>query len=158
MYLLKKKYKRLSSRHYVDQYLCPCGNIFDRRSRGKVTCTVCRGKYKKDVLSCYKKLYNEYNRSAVRRYLSFHLDLLTFARLASDSCFYCGSERMNNLRTKDFGIFKYSGLDRVDNNLGYSVDNCVSCCKNCNFAKRNMSQDEFLKWAKTIAKKDEERC
>jgi hypothetical protein len=47
--------------------------------------------------------------------------------------------------------FKYSGIDRIDSNLGYSRDNCVPCCKRCNLAKRKMSYGDFLDLAKSIA-------
>jgi hypothetical protein len=50
-------------------------------------------------------------------------------------CFYCGT------------IPKpFVGIDRIDNNKDYLIDNCVACCKTCNLAKRDMSVDEFRKW------------
>lgn len=157
MYLLKKKHKRLSSRHYADLYLCPCGNIFSRRTRDKVKCLSCKGKYKKDVIFCYVKLYNEYKRSASRRSLSFSVDFFSFILFITDKCFYCDSDKMNTLTTP-YRTLKYNGIDRVDNNMGYEMTNCVTCCKICNFAKRDMSKTEFISWAKTITNKDEQRC
>ena len=39
-----------------------------------------------------------------------------------------------------------NGIDRVNNNLGYSKSNCVACCTFCNYAKSDHSQEEFIFW------------
>ncbi len=44
------------------------------------------------------------------------------------------------------GDFVYNGIDRLDNALGYTLDNCVPCCKRCNQAKNNMGLKEFRAW------------
>lgn len=44
----------------------------------------------------------------------------------------------------------YNGIDRIDNAKGYTIENSVTCCKRCNFAKRNMSYDEFISWGKKL--------
>jgi hypothetical protein len=46
--------------------------------------------------------------------------------------------------------YAYNGIDRVDNFKGYEIDNCVPCCYICNYAKRDMSKDQFLAWVKRI--------
>jgi hypothetical protein len=48
----------------------------------------------------------------------------------------CAEQRLN-------GVFIGNGVDRVENSLGYSVDNCVACCKICNWMKLTLSVDEF---------------
>ncbi len=37
-----------------------------------------------------------------------------------------------------------SGIDRVDNSVGYEVDNCVPCCGVCNRMKRDLTKDQFI--------------
>jgi len=44
----------------------------------------------------------------------------------------------------------YSGVDRVDNNQGYVLRNCVPCCKWCNLAKNNTDVHSFLHAIKRI--------
>ena len=39
-----------------------------------------------------------------------------------------------------------NGIDRVDNNKGYELDNIVPCCQWCNRAKKNRSVDEFRQY------------
>lgn len=51
------------------------------------------------------------------------------------------------------GYYIYNGIDRVNSDLGYSVKNCVTCCKDCNTAKMNMSIKDFLSMIERIYKK-----
>lgn len=67
--------------------------------------------------------------------------------LSQKNCFYCGSEPQNVI--SGFG-FKYNGLDRVVPGSAYTVDNVVPCCKICNRAKSNMTQDDFLAWVERV--------
>jgi 5-methylcytosine-specific restriction endonuclease McrA len=43
-------------------------------------------------------------------------------------------------------LFIQSGIDRIDNTLGYNIENCVSCCKDCNRAKSDKTLNEFKEW------------
>lgn len=45
-------------------------------------------------------------------------------------CYYCGNS-------------SNGGIDRVDNNIGYTISNCVSCCFYCNTIKRDKSIEEL---------------
>lgn len=42
------------------------------------------------------------------------------------------------------------GIDRVDNSIGYTPDNCISCCFTCNSAKGDKTLDEFILWIKEV--------
>lgn len=42
------------------------------------------------------------------------------------------------------------GIDRVYNEIGYHIDNCVPCCFTCNSAKGIMSYEEFKAWIKRV--------
>lgn len=44
-------------------------------------------------------------------------------------------------------VVNHNGIDRIDSNDGYVQGNVVPCCKYCNMAKMDRTQDEFLKWA-----------
>jgi hypothetical protein len=41
-------------------------------------------------------------------------------------------------------------MDRVDNSLGYVIDNVVSCCEMCNLAKKDFSREEFESWVRRV--------
>lgn len=45
---------------------------------------------------------------------------------------------------------KRNGIDRLDSSIGYVKTNVVSCCTKCNYAKHEMTIDEFKEWIKKI--------
>lgn len=96
-------------------------------------------------------LYKSYKRLATRRGIEFHLDMKQFLELTKSDCHYCGREPSQIQGDRKLnGNYVYNGIDRSDNKLGYKVGNCVPCCKYCNVAKMQMSEDEFLNLVKRI--------
>lgn len=72
------------------------------------------------------------------------ISLTTFEDLVLSSCFYCGREpfvKINDKATKSFLLV--SGVDRINNNLGYVEGNVRSCCKDCNTAKASLTEQQF---------------
>ena len=68
-----------------------------------------------------------------------------------ENCHYCGvPPSTTRFHPNCTGSYTHNGIDRVDNNKGYTIDNVVSCCKICNYAKREMSYDEFINWLKRV--------
>lgn len=100
----------------------------------------------------FNHLYSTYKRGAQERELIFTVTKEDFKELTSRPCYYCGlPPSRTHLGNRALnGHYTYSGLDRVDNDQGYSLENLVSCCKVCNYAKRNVSQEEFLFWLTRI--------
>jgi hypothetical protein len=49
--------------------------------------------------------------------------LSDYVRIISFGCYYCGSDLTKN---------KGCCLDRIDNSKGYSLDNVLPCCGDCN--------------------------
>lgn len=47
-------------------------------------------------------------------------------------------------------VLRYNGIDRTDNDKGYTTDNCVSCCGKCNSLKGTLSQGEFRQLVTSI--------
>jgi hypothetical protein len=96
--------------------------------------------HKKDAVSYFIMIYKK---GARDRNLLFNLPREDIEKLIIQNCYYCGalpSERNVASRCK----LICNGIDRVDNNLGYFVENCVSSCKICNKMKSNMSEQDFL--------------
>lgn len=64
------------------------------------------------------------------------LDLETYKKLLSGGCFYCNKEILSETG--------YS-IDRKDSNIGYTIDNSVGCCGDCNIGKSNrFSSEEWI--------------
>lgn len=96
-----------------------------------------------------------------RNYGTMEIDLQTFYTYSQLPCHYCGTEKSNYFNVylkdkkasqtaKDGAHFYYNGIDRVNNNLGHTPENCVPCCINCNFAKSDMTFIDFQNWIKRI--------
>ena len=49
-------------------------------------------------------------------------------------------------------VLECNGIDRVDNNIGYTEENTVPCCEFCNRAKLNNTEEYFKTKIIKIAK------
>ncbi len=95
--------------------------------------------------SARNTLYKNYQASAYRKKLQFELSKYEFWELTVQLCHYCGKEPIQKINNKySGGAYIYNGIDRKNNKLGYTKDNCVPCCKNCNTLKRDMSYQGFI--------------
>lgn len=94
-------------------------------------------------------VYRGYKSNARNRNLSFCLTPNEFEFLIFKDCFYCGTLPATRTWKVDKAVpysLSCNGIDRLNSNLGYSIDNCVPCCPQCNFAKSNLSLEDFRKW------------
>lgn len=143
--------------------LCDCGNTLEttgvRLRNGTTQSCGCLGKeLRRDSrklpgdLASFNSKYAETKYSARQRGLEFSITKEEFRKITSKSCEYCG--RAPEQYSKKYHIkgepYYHNGLDRVDNSLGYTVDNVVSCCRQCNIAKNSYSQQEFFDWVKRV--------
>lgn len=102
----------------------------------------------------YKRLHRSYISSAKSRGLSYELTLEEAIKLFKSNCQCCNLEPSmvyyyNQMKNLDEYI-KYTGIDRIDNNLGYIPSNVRSFCKTCNRGKHIMTEIEFREWIKRI--------
>lgn len=96
--------------------------------------------------SGYIQIYNRYKNNAKKRNIIFEIDFDKFKDLLLSNCYYCNINP-SNLYFKNYYDVYYNGIDRIDNNKGYEINNIVSCCKMCNIAKNNNSYEDFITWA-----------
>lgn len=144
---------------------CDCGQIFTCRENqianrfGCINCT-----HSKSMSETAQKqasglkhtglinrLLKDYKSGAVKRGYTFDLTFNKFVELLGGDCFYCGAKPELHEYEKQYmqkleDPFKHNGIDRVDTTKGYTSDNCVSCCSKCNYAKHQMSLQEFKDW------------
>jgi hypothetical protein len=140
-------------------YLCECicGKQKEIRARGaKGLCSTSCGcknpgrwikgwKNPEYLIDKYSQIRGRYKRDAKTRGYSFELTKEQFEELIAGPCFYCGVEKQNAKMYNNWGLVHYTGIDRVDNSIGYVYNNCVSCCKNCNTKKKAASALIILK-------------
>lgn len=76
--------------------------------------------------------YEQYLYKSDKRGIEFKLLEIEFYSIVSQPCYLCGkthSDKHNN------------GVDRLDNSKSYIINNCVSCCGNCNYMKKEYDLD-----------------
>lgn len=106
------------------------------------------------VDSAFNRLLLIYRTGARSRDLEFLLSPEEFRTITSGTCFYCGV-LPSKVICRGEKKYVYNGIDRRDNRLGYSQENCVSCCEFCNSLKSNHDVDVFLSQVKKIARRHE---
>lgn len=82
--------------------------------------------YRQTSIGKYKKLILD----AKRRHLEFKITHDEYLNFFNTPCHYCGDI--------------CNGIDRKDNNIGYLLNNIVTCCSTCNFIKHTMQYEAFL--------------
>lgn len=102
------------------------------------TCKLCRTERDRVSAGKPERKYKEYKYEASRRNLDFKLTLSQFKSFKDKPCHYCGSE------------LEFISLDRVDNDLGYYIENVVSSCFTCNSIKHVYDKDYFLRHIEKI--------
>jgi hypothetical protein len=80
---------------------------------------------------------------AQKKNLEFKLSKNEFDEISNKNCYYCKKINSNS---------HTNGIDRKDNTKGYNVDNCVSCCTQCNCQKSELSDSEFIEHCIRVSK------
>lgn len=116
--------------------------------------------------SGFNAVYGEYKRHAKQKSRDFLLTKEQFKDITSKSCSYCGApphttmysrhKRMSE-EGKLYSQYIYTGIDRVDNSQGYTLDNCVPCCVICNRMKLTLSREDFINHITQIVMTQQER-
>lgn len=112
---------------------------------------------KPDGETAFNYLWHTYNRNARKREVEFLLTREEFKALTKLNCKYCGQEpnravkHFTTKRNKSYSNpYLHNGVDRVNNNKGYTLENSVACCRTCNVAKGTQTKEEFMSWVKKI--------
>jgi hypothetical protein len=112
--------------------------------------------------SGFLQLLKKYTQDALKRGYVFELTEDKLRELTKANCHYCGAEPHRLAVAKavrgrgrkariEHSTYVYNGVDRVDNKIGYIETNVVSCCFDCNMAKGQKTQAEFLSWLQRAA-------
>ena len=138
-------------------FLCNCGQEFtlsrdyDIYDTSQLRCYTCKRDVAPDAGE--RAVYKRVKSDATRAGREFTLPFEWFKHMIHAPCHYCGAEDRNsiNVASKTPGRFlvkdfRYNGLDRLNNDLGYVIQNCVPCCFICNRAKNSMVYQDFIQW------------
>lgn len=95
----------------------------------------------------YKRSLAMYKSSAKRRGLSFNLSLEQVTDLITKRCVHCNRApyKAHNLRERTITGYStpINGIDRKNSKEGYYLENCQTCCTDCNLMKSDHTEQEF---------------
>jgi hypothetical protein len=109
---------------------------------------------KREFDASVNQLLGKYRHKAKKRKLEFSLSFEDFKYLISLKCYICQAGPSNLYKHRVYEKFNitYQGIDRIDSRLGYVRGNVMPCCGPCNYMKRDLTLEEFIKKTKQIAK------
>jgi hypothetical protein len=150
-----------SGKSYTRRYfhcICDCGkkvklagqNLVDNGNTKSCGCLAKELRQQKR-LSNNRGIINQiilgYKRKERGGRFGWSLEYNDVAYLIQQPCYYCGTVNSNKkINRLNPAGYEYNGIDRIDSSKGYTIDNVVPCCKTCNIAKRDMSQEYFINW------------
>ena len=93
-----------------------------------------------------RRVFSVYKTLAYKEGKVFLITLEEFRIISSSNCFYCNSPPSNFMKMLRYdSSYTYSGMDRLNSLRGYTLDNVVPCCTECNMMKWVFSKEDFLK-------------
>lgn len=165
-YLKVIKYSYTENKRAYWECICVCGTLKIIRgshlSAGKIISCGCKTN---EILSNKNRKLDPKIASARKIYLSNYndgdLSFEDFMNLTKLPCNYCGHlpDNIYNRFLKSTtvekviaaGDFIYNGLDRLDPFKPHDLNNVITCCSICNYAKLQMSISEFKMWLLQIS-------
>lgn len=151
-----------SARKAVPLWLCQCDcgktkiipGIQLRRRTRSCGCLVRKRLLLSKGEAAFNALAHRMKKGAIRRGRKWTIEKEELRLLITQPCSYCGAlptqgggnGKRKDGRPKHHGAFLYNGLDRIDSSLEYVSGNVAPSCKNCNFAKRSQTVEEFKQW------------
>lgn len=153
-----KFHSKDKTNNYVWECLCSCGNTTYVRSRDLKNghtkacgCLKIAHNRKQYGESSFNKLYSRYKREAKLNNRVFELSKDDFRSITSNKCYYCGCyPTLKVTSERSYGTYLYNGIDRINNDIGYTLTNVRTSCRTCNFMKGFMSEELFISKIKEI--------
>lgn len=157
--LVAKNLVRINlGRNAVWNFVCDCGKeTIGLASHAKNNL--------KKSCGCRRRMDN--NRAAINRAMSnyvlrskkhnrdFSLSYEQFIEITQKNCTYCNIKPCQKAKSRT-GEYIYTGLDRKDNNIGYTIENTLPCCWICNSVKGEYMTVEDMQFFMSFKMKNSE--
>lgn len=141
--------KQLTEKRWLCK--CDCGKTIELCNsvwKKRHSCGCLRPQNLSNKEQALNILWSRYKIKAKKRDIEFDLSKSEFESFVFSSCTYCGQLPSTPVNSRNKELARYNGIDRIDSNKPYTVDNCKTCCWICNRAKGNLSVEQYLKWLK----------
>lgn len=100
------------------------------------------------------QVWHSYRGNALNRKIKFDLTFDQFKQLVISNCYYCGEEPSNVSRNRsDLTRCNYNGIDKKYPDQGYTTENSLPCCWECNRIKSDIPYDKFIAKIKNISQR-----
>jgi hypothetical protein len=86
--------------------------------------------------------YSAYKNTADKKNNVFEITKEQFNKITDNDCYICGKKNETYIHK--------NGIDRFNNLIGYILENCRSCCGNCNYMKCEYTHENVLQKFKQI--------
>jgi hypothetical protein len=80
--------------------------------------------------------------------IQIQINFEEFKELKQQNCWYCDQKPQTGY---------FVGIDRIDSNKHYSIDNCKPCCGICNLMKHTLSMEIFFQKYQQIVDNNNKR-
>lgn len=150
-----------SGGYLIWECICDCGTVVElptnrivnaRQSRKSCGCIPSGRKSLPDGGSHVKAVLTKLRARSRQEGFDCTLTTEQVRALISQNCTYCGIEPPSKILNNVKGSFKRHGIDRIDSNKGYTLENSTACCFQCNVAKLDHSLEEFKSWVSRVYK------
>jgi hypothetical protein len=147
-------------RHFLVR--CSCGIEFEVLAAsicsGNTTSCGCYGRERRIAArlipdresTALRHLFSAQKSGASKRGHDWCLTFEQFKSLVQSPCFYTGRKPSQVWKSSGGSFCVVNGIDRRNNSLGYEISNCIPCCKDVNYAKRALSEQDFLTMIKEV--------
>lgn len=140
---INKKYREGNKDVLLEKRHTYCKNFPEKVRETRIKYNQANVQKLRDIANEYNHsfdgIYRRYKSSAVKRDIAFDLTKDQFMSLIESTCVYCGT-------------VEQVGVDRIDNSVGYTLENSASCCHYCNRMKWTHNKEAFLSHIAKIAK------
>jgi hypothetical protein len=103
--------------------------------------------------AAFNRVIGRYKARALELKFEYSLTPDEARSLFEADCYYCGVSPINISSGIVNGEYIYNGIDRKDNNKGYTKTNSVTCCIDCNIRKSDLDYLLFIDWISTVYKR-----
>jgi hypothetical protein len=149
--------KEFKFNHFKAKVRCECGNEFitkctnlrTERSKSCKDCSFKKREQKKRQITQIEQIFKRLVLDrCIKNNIEVNITSEDYGRIGSLNCYYCGdtpqfTQRFKNRKYVNTEILFINGVDRLNPKKGYNLDNCVSCCTSCNYAKHILTEEEF---------------
>ncbi len=134
------EFEKFATQKGKESHKCP--SCFETQTKIELSRAPRERIYKAEMMVNMKAYYLIYINNAIKRDHIITLQFEEFCELVVKPCHYCG----------EINSGEVNGIDRINNDIGYTSENCAPCCEICNRMKHAFHPLFFIDKCKIICR------